>query len=260
MFHTAFVRDVLLLSRDEVDIMWDARDQIPQNFKAEVHFSDANAVPSIAYEVKEIVSSTVDAFTEEEVNNKQDKEESPGKKLGKEDSQQKLSDNISCKNYMHVSPFSTYGSQSSRPSAPSRQASPYSPPPPPPPPPPPIYASSYPRHGAHLLHPHHLHPCLQDSDVSKGGRRKPTGSETKEVHMVPFPDADSLHESQMFWDEFWKKVDARFIEEKPTKLWSVLQEWWLCKELKCADQLQLLWGSADYDASVDVWSICKASS
>ena len=37
MFHTTFVRgSVLMLSRDEVDVMWDARDQIPKNFKAEV--------------------------------------------------------------------------------------------------------------------------------------------------------------------------------------------------------------------------------
>lgn len=39
MFHTTFVRNsVLNLSRDDVDVMWDARDQIPRNFKAEVVF------------------------------------------------------------------------------------------------------------------------------------------------------------------------------------------------------------------------------
>lgn len=36
MFHTAFVRsNVLMLNRDEVDVLWDARDQVPKDFKAE---------------------------------------------------------------------------------------------------------------------------------------------------------------------------------------------------------------------------------
>ncbi|PWA36765.1 C2 domain, Formin, FH2 domain, Protein-tyrosine phosphatase-like protein [Artemisia annua] len=44
MFHTTFVRSsVLNFSRDEVDVMWDAKDQMPKNFKAEVLFSDADA-------------------------------------------------------------------------------------------------------------------------------------------------------------------------------------------------------------------------
>ncbi|KAI7737556.1 hypothetical protein M8C21_008859, partial [Ambrosia artemisiifolia] len=81
MFHTTFVRSsVLLLSRDEVDVMWDARDQMPKNFKAEVCFLDADALPSMItterefedkngaesptyeefYEVEEIFSNTVD--------------------------------------------------------------------------------------------------------------------------------------------------------------------------------------------------------
>ncbi|KAM0033000.1 putative tensin phosphatase, C2 domain, protein-tyrosine phosphatase, C2 domain superfamily [Helianthus debilis subsp. tardiflorus] len=45
MFHTTFVRSPLLtFSRDDVDVIWDARDQIPKNFKAEVRFSDADAL------------------------------------------------------------------------------------------------------------------------------------------------------------------------------------------------------------------------
>lgn len=37
MFHTAFVRaNVLMLSRDDIDIMWDAKDQFPREFRAEV--------------------------------------------------------------------------------------------------------------------------------------------------------------------------------------------------------------------------------
>ncbi|KAJ1421856.1 Tensin phosphatase, C2 domain [Sesbania bispinosa] len=45
MFHTAFVRsNTLMLSRDEIDILWDAKDQFPKDFKAEVLFLDADAV------------------------------------------------------------------------------------------------------------------------------------------------------------------------------------------------------------------------
>lgn len=37
MFHTAFIRsNVLMLTRDEVDVLWDAKDQFPRDFKAEV--------------------------------------------------------------------------------------------------------------------------------------------------------------------------------------------------------------------------------
>ena len=37
MFHTAFVRsNVLMLNREEVDVSWDAKDQFPREFKAEV--------------------------------------------------------------------------------------------------------------------------------------------------------------------------------------------------------------------------------
>ncbi|KAK7411387.1 hypothetical protein VNO78_02820 [Psophocarpus tetragonolobus] len=45
MFHTAFVRsNMLMLSRDEIDILWDAKDQFPKDFKFEVLFLDADAV------------------------------------------------------------------------------------------------------------------------------------------------------------------------------------------------------------------------
>lgn len=37
VFHTAFVRaNILVLSRDEIDVLWDAKDQIPRDLKAEV--------------------------------------------------------------------------------------------------------------------------------------------------------------------------------------------------------------------------------
>ncbi|KAJ4908690.1 Formin-like protein [Raphanus sativus] len=83
MFHTAFVRaNILMIQRDEMDILWDAKDQFPKEFKAEVLFSGADAVvvPTIAtspvseeddndfdmaspdefYEVEEIFSDVID--------------------------------------------------------------------------------------------------------------------------------------------------------------------------------------------------------
>ncbi|GJZ84341.1 formin-like protein 20 [Tanacetum coccineum] len=48
VFHTAFIRGyVLMLGRDEVDLKWDAGDQMPKDFKAEVLFVDADPLPSI---------------------------------------------------------------------------------------------------------------------------------------------------------------------------------------------------------------------
>lgn len=37
MFNTAFVQsDILVLNRDEIDVVWNAKDQFPKDFKAEV--------------------------------------------------------------------------------------------------------------------------------------------------------------------------------------------------------------------------------
>ncbi|CAI0430203.1 unnamed protein product [Linum tenue] len=49
MFHTAFVRaNIWILNRDGIDILWDAKDQFSRDFKAEVHFADADTVfPSV---------------------------------------------------------------------------------------------------------------------------------------------------------------------------------------------------------------------
>ncbi|KAG8379231.1 hypothetical protein BUALT_Bualt07G0067000 [Buddleja alternifolia] len=48
MFHTTFVRsNILMLNRDEADVLWDAKDQISRDFRAEVLFSDADSVSSI---------------------------------------------------------------------------------------------------------------------------------------------------------------------------------------------------------------------
>jgi formin 2 len=44
MFHTAFVRsNILMLNRDEIDILWNAKDQYPKDFKAEVSYCCSSA-------------------------------------------------------------------------------------------------------------------------------------------------------------------------------------------------------------------------
>ncbi|KAF6982457.1 hypothetical protein CFC21_000842 [Triticum aestivum] len=41
MFNTAFIRsNILMLNRDEIDIMWDAKDRFPKEFRAEILFSE----------------------------------------------------------------------------------------------------------------------------------------------------------------------------------------------------------------------------
>lgn len=40
MFNTTFIRsNILMLNRDEVDILWDNKDHFPKDFRAEVHLS-----------------------------------------------------------------------------------------------------------------------------------------------------------------------------------------------------------------------------
>ncbi|KAF8399537.1 hypothetical protein HHK36_015404 [Tetracentron sinense] len=68
MFNTAFIRsNILMLNRDEIDVLWDAKDQFPRDFKAEVLFSDTDAVGSnITTEViTEDENETEGASTEE---------------------------------------------------------------------------------------------------------------------------------------------------------------------------------------------------
>ena len=37
MFNTAFIRsNILMLNRDEIDMMWDTKDRFPKEFRAEV--------------------------------------------------------------------------------------------------------------------------------------------------------------------------------------------------------------------------------
>lgn len=47
MFNTAFVRsNILMLNRDDIDILWNAKDCFPKDFRAEVLFSDMDASSS----------------------------------------------------------------------------------------------------------------------------------------------------------------------------------------------------------------------
>ncbi|KAJ4707783.1 Formin-like protein [Melia azedarach] len=49
MFNTAFIRsNILMLNRDEIDILWNAKDQFPKDFRAEVLFSEMNTATSLA--------------------------------------------------------------------------------------------------------------------------------------------------------------------------------------------------------------------
>ncbi|KAL3643193.1 hypothetical protein CASFOL_014008 [Castilleja foliolosa] len=48
MFNTAFIRsNILMLNRDEIDILWDAKDLFPKDFRAEVLFSEMDSIASI---------------------------------------------------------------------------------------------------------------------------------------------------------------------------------------------------------------------
>uniref|UniRef100_A0A1D1XS55 Formin-like protein 6 n=1 Tax=Anthurium amnicola TaxID=1678845 RepID=A0A1D1XS55_9ARAE len=48
MFNTAFIRsNILMLNRDEIDILWNAKDQFSKDFRAEVLLSDMDATSSL---------------------------------------------------------------------------------------------------------------------------------------------------------------------------------------------------------------------
>ncbi|XP_052210305.1 formin-like protein 18 isoform X2 [Diospyros lotus] len=48
MFNTAFIRsNILMLNRDEIDTLWNAKDQFPKDFRTEVLFSEMNAASSL---------------------------------------------------------------------------------------------------------------------------------------------------------------------------------------------------------------------
>ncbi|KAM0861498.1 hypothetical protein ACQ4PT_045847 [Festuca glaucescens] len=48
MFNTAFIRsNILMLNRDEIDMLWNAKDEFPKDFRAEVIFSDMDATTSL---------------------------------------------------------------------------------------------------------------------------------------------------------------------------------------------------------------------
>ncbi|KAI9125820.1 hypothetical protein K1719_003238 [Acacia pycnantha] len=48
MFNTAFIRsNILMLNRDEVDVLWDAKDHFPKDFRAEILFSEMDAAAAV---------------------------------------------------------------------------------------------------------------------------------------------------------------------------------------------------------------------
>ncbi|KAL0451583.1 UNVERIFIED_CONTAM: Formin-like protein 13 [Sesamum latifolium] len=48
MFNTAFIRsNILMLNRDDIDILWDAKDLFPKDFRAEVLFSEIDTASSV---------------------------------------------------------------------------------------------------------------------------------------------------------------------------------------------------------------------
>ncbi|KAI6681258.1 hypothetical protein NL676_035139 [Syzygium grande] len=48
MFNTAFIRaNILMLNRDEIDVLWNSKDQYPKDFRAEILFSDMDAASSL---------------------------------------------------------------------------------------------------------------------------------------------------------------------------------------------------------------------
>ncbi|KAF9662756.1 hypothetical protein SADUNF_Sadunf18G0087300 [Salix dunnii] len=51
VFNTAFIRsNILMLNRDEIDMLWDAKDRFPKDFRAEILFSEMDAAASIVAE------------------------------------------------------------------------------------------------------------------------------------------------------------------------------------------------------------------
>ncbi|KAK7281522.1 hypothetical protein RIF29_09592 [Crotalaria pallida] len=48
MFNTAFLRsNILMLNRDKIDVLWDAKDHFPKDFRAEILFSEMDAATAV---------------------------------------------------------------------------------------------------------------------------------------------------------------------------------------------------------------------
>ncbi|XP_052199006.1 formin-like protein 13 [Diospyros lotus] len=67
MFNTGFIRsNILMINRDEIDTLWDARDRFPKDFRAEVLFSDmdtaASTVPVVFPSFEEKDGLPMEAF------------------------------------------------------------------------------------------------------------------------------------------------------------------------------------------------------
>ncbi|XP_051151379.1 formin-like protein 6 [Andrographis paniculata] len=69
MFNTAFIRsNILMLTRDEIDTLWNAKDKFPKEFRAEVFFSELDASSAIvgldSPGVQDIEGLPIEAFSE----------------------------------------------------------------------------------------------------------------------------------------------------------------------------------------------------
>ncbi|XP_062228281.1 formin-like protein 6 [Phragmites australis] len=93
MFSTAFIEDnLLLLDRDQIDILWDTKHQFPADFRIEVIFSEIDVTTSIckselSCEEKESLSKVNDAFSHLDWSSKSDhitNDESEQKRLRNE--------------------------------------------------------------------------------------------------------------------------------------------------------------------------------
>ncbi|KAF9624799.1 hypothetical protein IFM89_014184 [Coptis chinensis] len=85
MFNTSFIRsNILLLIREEIDALWDAKDQLPKDFKAEVLFSDFDSIVSnintevVSESEDETEGATEEFFAVEEIFNNVDGQDGKG--------------------------------------------------------------------------------------------------------------------------------------------------------------------------------------
>lgn len=60
MFHTAFIRsNVLMLTRDDVDLLWDVKDQFPKEFRTEVRYCFHYVIKFICPKLQELKTFSI---------------------------------------------------------------------------------------------------------------------------------------------------------------------------------------------------------
>ncbi|XP_057767848.1 formin-like protein 13 [Salvia miltiorrhiza] len=66
MFNTAFIRsNILMLNKDDIDILWNAKDQFPKDFRSEVLFSETDTIASLVREDSSCFEEKDDGLPEE---------------------------------------------------------------------------------------------------------------------------------------------------------------------------------------------------